>query len=62
MQLLRLVKMCMNETYSRVRVGKHLSDIFFIKKGLKNGEAFSPLLLIFGLGYATGKVEASQEG
>jgi len=26
MKLVRLIKMCRNETYSRVRVGKHLSD------------------------------------
>jgi hypothetical protein len=35
MELVRLVKMCLNETYSRVRVGKHLSDTFPIKNGLK---------------------------
>jgi hypothetical protein len=28
MKLVRLVKMCLNETYSRVQVGKHLSDTF----------------------------------
>jgi hypothetical protein len=27
--------MSLNETYSRVRVGKHLSDMFHIKDGLK---------------------------
>ena len=27
MQLVRLLKMCLNETYSRVRIDKHLSDI-----------------------------------
>ena len=25
-KLVRLIKMCLNETYSRVQVGKHLSD------------------------------------
>jgi len=34
MEMVRLIKMCLNETYSRVRVGKHLSDIFPIKNGL----------------------------
>jgi hypothetical protein len=34
-KLVRLVKMCLNETYSRVRVGKHLSDTFPIINGLK---------------------------
>jgi sorting nexin-29 len=35
MKLVRLVKMCLNETYSRVQVGKHLSDTVPIKNGLK---------------------------
>jgi len=36
--------MCLNETYSRVWVGKHLSDIFPINNGLKQGDALTPLL------------------
>jgi hypothetical protein len=28
MKLVRLIKMCLNETYSKVRIGKHLSDNF----------------------------------
>jgi len=35
MQLARLITMYVNEIYSRVRVGKHLSDVFPTKKGLK---------------------------
>jgi hypothetical protein len=35
MKLVRLIRMCLNETYSRVRVGKNLSDMFPIKNGLK---------------------------
>ena len=35
MKLVRLIKMCMTETYSRVRVGKNLSDRFPIRNGLK---------------------------
>jgi hypothetical protein len=27
MKLVRLIKMCLNETYVKVRIGKHLSDI-----------------------------------
>ena len=34
MKMLRLIKMCLNETCSTVRVGKHLSDMFSIKNGL----------------------------
>ena len=31
MKLVRLIKMCLNATYSRVRVGKHLSEMFPIR-------------------------------
>jgi len=36
-----LIKMCLIETYSRVRVGKHLSDMFPIRNGLKQGDSLS---------------------
>jgi hypothetical protein len=35
LKLVRLIKMCLNETCSRVRVGKHLSDRFPNRKSLK---------------------------
>ena len=35
MKLVRLIKICLNKIYSRLQVGKHLSDIFTIKNGLK---------------------------
>jgi hypothetical protein len=35
MKLVRLIKMSLNETYSRVQVGKHLSHTFPVKNGLK---------------------------
>ena len=34
-KLVRVIKMCLAETYSRVRVGKNLSDMFPIRNGLK---------------------------
>jgi len=49
MKLIRLTKMCRNETYKRVRVGKHLSDMFPIRNGLKQGDALSPFLFNFAL-------------
>jgi hypothetical protein len=39
--------MCLNEMYSKVRIGKHLSDMFPIQNGLKQGDALSPLLSTF---------------
>jgi hypothetical protein len=38
-KLVRLIKMCLNETYSKVRVGKLLPDKFPIQNGLKQGDA-----------------------
>jgi hypothetical protein len=52
MKLVRLIKMCLNETFSRVQVGKHLSDMFPIGNGLKQGVALSTLLFNFALEYA----------
>jgi hypothetical protein len=44
MKLVRLIKMCVRETCSRVQVGNHLSDMFPIKNGLKRGGAALTLL------------------
>jgi len=54
--------MCLNETYSTVRVGKVLFDIFPIKNCLKKGDALSPLLFTFGVGCAIGRVQVNQDG
>jgi hypothetical protein len=35
MQLVRLIEMYLNETYSKVRISKHLSDSFPIQNALK---------------------------
>ena len=47
MKLVRLIKMCLTETYSRVRVGKNLSDIIPIRNGLKQGDVLSPVFFNF---------------
>jgi hypothetical protein len=62
MKLVWLIKMCLNETYSKVCIGKHLSDSFPIQNGLKQGHALSALLLNFYLGYAIRKVQENQVG
>ena len=54
--------MCLTETYSRVRVGKNLSDMFPIRNGLKQGDALSPLLFNFTLEYAIRRAQVNQGG
>jgi hypothetical protein len=56
MKLVRLIKMLLNETYSKVRIDKYLSDNFPIQNGLKQGDSLSPLLFKFALEYAIRKV------
>ena len=61
-KLVRLIKMCLTETYSRVRVGKNLSEMFPIRNGLKQGDALSPLLFNFVLECAIKRVQVNQDG
>ena len=48
-KMVRLIKMCLTETYSRFNVGKNLSYMFPIRNGLKPLGVLSPLLFNFVL-------------
>jgi hypothetical protein len=49
MKLLRLIKMCSNETYRKVQTGTYT-----IQNGLKQEDALLPLLFNISLEYAIG--------
>lgn len=52
------MKMCLNETYSSVRVDKYLSGMFYIENGLKQGDIAFQLCL--SLCYKEGSVKTGQ--
>ena len=60
-KLVRLIEMCLTEKYSRVRVGKKLSDMFPIRNGLK-GDVLTPFLFNFVLDYAIRRVQVNHDG
>ena len=46
MKLVRLIKVCLNETCTRVWLGTHLSDMFSIKNDLQQGAVLWPFFFI----------------
>jgi hypothetical protein len=61
MKLVRLIKMCLNEMCSEVRLGTHLSDSFPVQNGLKQ-DALSSLHFNFAFEYAIVKVQENHVG
>ena len=53
--------MCLDETYSRVCVGKHLSDMFTIRNDLKV-DILLPWLFNFALECTIRRVQINQDG
>jgi hypothetical protein len=62
MKLVRLVKMCLNNIFSQVYISNHTSDNFHIQSDLKQGDALSPLLFNFPLGYVLTEAHRNQVG
>jgi len=60
--LVQLVKMCLSDHISRVRIGNNMSDSFKIRNGLKQGDALSPLLFNFALEYTILKIKEDKKG
>jgi hypothetical protein len=57
-----LIKMCLNETYSKVCVGKNMSVMFPTQNGLKQGDAVTALLFNFPFDYAIRRLQENQGG
>jgi hypothetical protein len=62
MKLVRLIKRCLNQMYSKVHIDKHLSYNFDTQNGLKQGDALLPLIFNFLLEHAIRKVQEDQVG
>jgi hypothetical protein len=60
-KLAGLIKMRLNETCSTVRIGKPLSDKFYIQSGLKQGDALSPFLFNFALAFAIRRAKRARK-
>jgi hypothetical protein len=59
-KLIIINKICLNETCSKIRADKHLSDTLPLQNGLKQGDALSLLFFSFTLERVIKKVEENQ--
>jgi hypothetical protein len=62
MKLVKLIKMCLIETYSKDHICKHLLDSFPIQNSLNEGDASSPLLFNYASEHAIRKVQETPVG
>jgi hypothetical protein len=61
MKLVSIIKMCLTETYNRVRVVNNLSYMFPTWNGLKQGYTLPPLLFNFGLENTIRRIQVNQD-
>jgi hypothetical protein len=62
MEIVRLIKVCLNKTYSEVCTDKYLSNNFPIQNRLKQGYSLTPLLFNCALEYVIRNVKENQVG
>jgi hypothetical protein len=62
LKLGRLIKMCLNETFSKVHIGNICFVHFPIQNDVKQGDPLSPLLFNFAVEYANRSVQETTVG
>jgi len=61
-KLVKIMKTCLNETCSSVRLGRLLSDMVPTKNGLKEGDVLSQSFFNFVYEYAIRRVQVNRDG